>query len=181
MNLLSRIPVDYPNADKFKAAFLALARFVIKNGWGGACHATSAILYAIARRLGIKAIPCIGEAFEGTAPFDHSWLEIDGKPYDVAIAVPLNPECACAPVFAGIDVSAMRPAFIEYGIYHSGLGNPADVISEMDLLDYFRGCPSPDLFRLTRSLCEAIGFPIDGAWLEKNLAGIKRRYVRVEG
>lgn len=151
--------------------------FVLSRKWEGACYATSAILYAVAKRLGIQATICIGEAFEGTAPFDHSWMEIDGKPYDVAIAVPLNPESACAPVFAGIDVSVMKPTYVEYGIYYSGLQSPADFIKEMDLFDYLNGCPSPDLLGLAKSLCKRIGCPVDDEWLKKNLSGIKRKYV----
>ena len=177
MKPLSKIIVHYKNADKFKTAFLALANFVIGNQWAGACHATSAILYAVAKRLSIEATPCIGEAFEGTGTFDHSWIEIDGKPYDVAIAVPLKPECACAPVFAGIDICAMKPTIVEYGIFHRGLESPADSINYMDLFEYLQICPDINLLELTKELCSMVGCPANDEWLKMNLRRVKRKYV----
>lgn len=55
-----------------------LHKFIIKNGWQGACHASVAMMFAVAKKLGIDAKPCIGECIQKNQElFDHSWLLID--------------------------------------------------------------------------------------------------------
>lgn len=76
-----------------------LLSFMRKNNWYGACHATTAMMYAFAKKIGIDATPCIGECEQkGFQPFDHSWLVIDDKIYDLAISMPFIEEMAKGPV-----------------------------------------------------------------------------------
>ena len=38
----------------------SLYKFMIQKQWFGACHATTAMMFAFAKKIGIDAIPCIG-------------------------------------------------------------------------------------------------------------------------
>ncbi len=47
--------------------------FMKTMNWYGACHATTAMMFAFAKKLGIDSIACIGECEQkGYKPFDHS-------------------------------------------------------------------------------------------------------------
>ena len=177
MDSFFRIKLDFPNAEKLRTVFAALDGFVAENGWAGSCHATSAVLFAVAKRLGIDATLCIGEAQVGDVVFDHSWVEIAGMPYDVSIEMPLQSRFLCAPVLAGYDIITAKETEVKYGVKHEGLGPQAAMTLSLDVYDYMAGCPEPDLFRLTMALCGMVGKPIDEEWMRENLKGVKRKYV----
>jgi hypothetical protein len=80
---------------------------------------------------------------EGGSPFfDHSWIEIDGLPYDVSVAYPLVklPGYDSAGVFAGLEVATGSPTPLTYGA-GSGLGfdSPANAIAKLTLEEYLDG------------------------------------------
>lgn len=70
-----------------------------EHNWSGACFATSAINFILLSELGIKSELCLG-VFSSTSEdifgiaklrqYDHAWLEIDDRVYDVAITSGLH-------------------------------------------------------------------------------------------
>jgi hypothetical protein len=93
------------------------------GGWDGACHALSSIGYVVLREHGIDAAPCLGEALRNSPVrcfFDHSWLEVEGLPIDVAIGRQLEGMPPLAPVVAGQHIDDGRPSEVEYGVASGG-------------------------------------------------------------
>ena len=154
----------------------SLYRFMIQNQWLGACHATTAMMFAFAKKIGIDAIPCIGECEqEGYPPFDHSWLLIDDKVYDLAIAMPFNLYVAKGPVIASIDTRTNKNVDMKYGITYMGMDEQALMAYNTNIYDYLYGCPHPKLINVISDLAKNLQIYITRKWLEQNLS--KDRFV----
>lgn len=125
---------------------LNLYDYMIKNRWFGACHAISAVLYVALKEMGYNVVTKTGECkLNGELPFDHSWVEIDGKKIDLAIFMPLNRKIGKygGPNICDIDVLSMIPHNVLYGI-NTGLslhGNTKLVIN-ISLAEYMSNYPN---------------------------------------
>lgn len=172
MYTIQNIRTGIKNESKFKRAFSLLFQFVDEQGWSGACHPSVTVLFAICERLGIQAIPCIGETSINGAFFDHSWLLINGKVFDVAIVWPLNESFATGPIFNNIDLFEQVETDIEYGVYFSGVDEQATMIYKQTLYDYIDAAPNNLLWSLISLICEDIGIKFDKTQLKNELEKI---------
>lgn len=100
---------------KFIKTIQAVAQFIQANQWQGACHAISAILYVLLSEQGIKSKLCIGEVLMDKIAFNHSWIEIDGDVYDVAIINTLDDRFRIPPTIKGFDIETKTPTKLVYG------------------------------------------------------------------
>jgi hypothetical protein len=125
-----------------KHIFNATLKYVAQNQWQGACHATSAILALLLNARNVQAVPCLGECYVDNYYFDHSWIEIDGLVYDVAIAVPDIPSHQKPPVFSGKSVDPTSPMRVRYGVT-SGIGfrRDAELVSQMPFVEFLNLFP----------------------------------------
>lgn len=162
--------MEEKNFDKFQKAFSYLCNFVIKKQWLGACHAVTAVLFGVAKRLEIESVPCIGEVKNAFTIFDHSWLEINGKKFDIAIIMPLNMAYATGPVFNDMDLTTNEPIDMEYGVEFEGLGDQAMFAYAQDIYSYMKACPNPDLIDLLKRTCSSIGVYVSDKWIRENLS-----------
>jgi hypothetical protein len=131
-----------------KHIFNATLKFVAQKHWQGACHATSAILALLLNARQVEAVPCLGECYVDGYYFDHSWVEIDGLVYDVAIALPLTPSRQKPPVFAGKSVDPTSPMRISYGVTSgTGLDHHAETVRQTPFVEFLDLFPDhPDGF-----------------------------------
>jgi len=89
--------------------------------------------------------------------FDHSWAEVDRKPFDVAITLPLSNQGlppGISPVFSGIDTTTGKPTIVEYGTF-SNVGEfaAAEHIRSISFIDYVDQFPGPpDFLTLLRNV-----------------------------
>lgn len=113
--------------DIIHKTFFEVVNFIEKEGWGGACHATSSVLHILLKEQGIDNELYIGEVKVPTkAPYDHSWVEINEKFYDVSLFKPLNiVGKTYPPVFNGFDLNLKQNTEVEYGI-ETGFGYNED-------------------------------------------------------
>lgn len=98
-----------------------LLRYMKEKQWIGACHATSVVLYIALSEIGYMPILKLGEVGYWEGPFDHSWIELDGKIIDLAISMTLLGKKVTAPIILDLDISTMKKSECEYGI-DSGMG-----------------------------------------------------------
>jgi len=112
----SEIAQRAPTVIETVKPFLALASYVDENGWGGACHAVAAVLYVLFWEVGVSSTLCLGEAQLGRIAFDHSWVEVDGAVFDVAIMGTLMEEVGAPPTFRNRDLDTRRESRVRYGV-----------------------------------------------------------------
>ena len=124
--------------------FANLMTYIEEKRWQGACHACSSALYVALCERGLDPRLCIGECRYGAdgIPFDHSWIELDGKPFDVACAMRLDTGAPiCAPVIGGVDVEMGESTEMRYGIEFLGLGQDAMTVYLTPFADFMDGYP----------------------------------------
>jgi hypothetical protein len=97
--------------------FNSMMELIRDKSWGGACYASAAIMHTTLKLAGIESTPCLGVVkCENGETFDHAWLEINGKIYDVAISFPLGDSKISSFVGpSGFQGVTSTPGF-EYGI-----------------------------------------------------------------
>lgn len=135
-----------------------------RENWEGACHATSAVMHIIFDTIGVKNTLYLGEVRRGDFRFDHSWIEIDGKVYDLAIYMGLNNMKISEPIICSINISNLRRSDIDYGIKsYEGLGSIANFISSICITDYMDNFPLYDdgLWRFVSEILKDIEVNID--------------------
>lgn len=160
--------------------FANLMAYIEEKRWQGACHACSSVLYVALRERGLEPELCIGECRYGAdgIPFDHSWIELDGRPFDVACAMRLDTgEPICAPVIGGVDVETGEPTDMRYGIAFRGLDAEAQMVCMLPFTDYMDGYPS-ERDGLWTVVGRCLGEPVNVSDLRGRYANVERVYVR---
>lgn len=116
----SSAATNLPDGEKLYSAFEPMLRFVVGTNYLGGCHDTSAVLYMQLRQAGLQDADvalCIGEVHSQGARFDHSWVEVRGQVFDVAICAPTEiGGFAGGAVFAGLDLSTNAPTQAVFGV-----------------------------------------------------------------
>ncbi len=165
--LMRSTPAGY----KMHKAYIATLDYIHEADWSGACHATTSVITAILRAHDIPAEPYIGECLEGKIYFDHSWIEVDGEVFDVAVSNSLIKGVRYSPVYRGLDLTTMKPTSIVYGVISGkGYDSNAEMILNMSFAEYMQMFPGhPDgLFGLAESLSKAMGSRISTTKLKKH-------------
>src|SRR4051812_471804 len=111
-----KIAQSPPEVSRAVEPFIALAAYVLDSGWGGACHAVAAVMHVLFQEADVSSTLCLGEAQLNGITFDHSWVEIDGSVFDVAILGTLDERIGAPPTFRGLDVDTLEKPRIAYGI-----------------------------------------------------------------
>lgn len=137
-----RCVAGHPKASAIAKTFAVVHGLVERENWQGACHATTAVTFVLLAAQGIESCPCLGEVIAEFGAFDHSWIEIDGRLFDVAISHTLIPEMSSAPVIAGRRIDDGLPTPMTYGANsgHPPMG-PAALLATMPIGEYMDGFP----------------------------------------
>ncbi|MFS0562758.1 hypothetical protein AB1K91_18745 [Terribacillus sp. 179-K 1B1 HS] len=97
------IPFEHEQKKKIFETFFAVSDYYKKHPNPGACHLISSIFHVLLTEQDIKNELCIGEVKTGSQYFDHSWIEISGKVFDISIQLTLDGS-RNAPIYAGYDL-----------------------------------------------------------------------------
>jgi hypothetical protein len=172
---------DTPDSYKIKKTFFCVLKYIHKNDWTGACHATSSVMYLLLRNQGVDVSLYIGEVSRGSIIFDHSWLEFGGEPIDAAISKPLIQGIAFSPVYCGIELETGTPTESNYSFQSlEGLGQEMEFYSSNTLGFYLDGFPlhNKGLWGIAAILAKELGIKFnigkakkkysDERWLQKS-------------
>ena len=120
----------------------SLVRFINDRKWHGACHASCAALYVALKELGFTPTLCAGEVDAHSFIFDHSWIELDGKIIDVAIAFPLQGKPLSSLIILGVDIFTKESSNLVYGTScGTGLDIDADFATTVPFCSYMDNFP----------------------------------------
>lgn len=180
-----------PQGAQLYAAFAPLLRRVVEAEtihWG-ACHDTSAVLYMRLLQTGVQNVELlIGEVHFNGERFDHSWVEVNEKVFDVAICAP-NPDrphprtgelirggCfAGGPVFAGIDLGLNSPMLGEFGVpSEAPLDSDAKNALDKTLQEFFAFQKAEGCLTMASIASEIYG--VDGHKLVEEHKDVRRRW-----
>ena len=105
-----------------------LNSYIKENKWQGACHASCAALYVALVELGFSPTLCAGEVDAKDFIFDHSWIELDGKIIDIAVASTLNDYNISNVVVFGTDIFTKKQTSL---VYNTPRGRGLDLDANM--------------------------------------------------
>lgn len=121
-----------------------LIRFMYDTTWIGACHATASVLYVALNELGYNVELYTGEvAGRGIAPFDHSWITLDGKIIDIAVIMTLMGGLPISePIILNKNIATGGASDLDYGIESPyGLDEDTKWIISLSLTEFMDKYP----------------------------------------
>lgn len=139
-----RASASLPNGKRLFQAYAALLNFASQNDWTGACHDSSAALFMVLSEMGFSPSLVIGEVKAPAGTFDHSWIEVDGKIFDVAVGFPGEDGHYVGPsVFASLNLDTGEPTELEYGVRSpGGFDHVGHFVANSNLKDYSTAQPA---------------------------------------
>ena len=139
----NEIPFEHEQKSEIYNTFFATSDYYKKNPNPGACHLISSVLHVLLKEQGIENDLCIGEvSYKNDMFFDHSWIEIDGKVFDIAIQLTLKFEVN-PPVYAGYDLYTEKPVERVYGTTSpTGFDPVGKRVLETPFVNYMNEFPS---------------------------------------
>ncbi|AIV55393.1 hypothetical protein Y603_4994 [Burkholderia pseudomallei MSHR1153] len=173
------IATTLPEGETLYAAFAPMLKYVVSSKYLGGCHDTSAILYMQLREAGLQDADvalCIGEVRVQQKPFDHSWVEVRGKVFDVAICAPNSDgSFAGGAVFAGVDLGTNAEAQAKFGVASElALVEPAATVVGASLLE-FQGLQIEKSLTTMSDLVHMV-YGVDGQALLAKYGNVKRAW-----
>jgi hypothetical protein len=163
---------DTPDSYKIKKTFFCVLKYIHKNDWTGACHATSSVMYLLLKEQGVDVNLYIGEVERESVIFDHSWLEFGGEPIDAAISNTLIEGVKFSPVYFGVELETGVPTESNYSFQSGqGLGAEMEFYSSNTLGFYLDGFPRhpKGLWGIASILAKDIG-------MKFNIGKAKQKY-----
>jgi len=142
-------------------SFCSLLDYIHQNQWQGACHASSTVLFSLLTSQGIEVELYLGKVSVEVITFDHSWIEIDGDIYDVAISNALTTGSDFPPVFRNLDLSTGEPTKLRYET--PDYNEATQKIRSTKVSEYMEGYPehTEGLFGITVLVGQSAGIPVN--------------------
>jgi Transglutaminase-like superfamily len=148
-----------PNVEAIITPFAELLKFVVESKYCGGCHDTSAVLHVLLAEAGVESTLCIGEVGVGNLFFDHSWIEVRGRAFDVAVCMPHEDgEPVSGPVFGNVDLITGASTALRYGAASGqGIGDAAQPALLLNLEGYSAVQPDPNIWVLSVAMASRCG------------------------
>ncbi|MEC5424282.1 lasso peptide biosynthesis protein [Virgibacillus sp. C22-A2] len=135
------IPFEHEQKEKIFKTFFAVSDYNKKHPNPGACHLVSSIFHVLLNEQKIENQLCIGEVKTGSQYFDHSWIEIDDRVFDIAIQLTLD-ESRNAPAYAGYDLQTeVNPERIYGSVSPTGFDRDAKQLLKTPFVKYMNEYP----------------------------------------
>ncbi|UOQ84644.1 MULTISPECIES: lasso peptide biosynthesis protein [Bacillaceae] len=135
------IPLKHEQSEKIYKTFFAVSDYYKKHPNPGACHLISSIFHILLNEQKVENDLCIGEVKTGFQYFDHSWIEIDGKVFDIAIQLTLD-GTRNAPIYAGYDLQTEVKSDRTYGsLSPTGFDRDANQVLRTPFVKYMDRYP----------------------------------------
>ncbi|MGE7936802.1 SEC-C domain-containing protein [Bacillus paramycoides] len=165
---------EIPNNERLVETYFAVFNHAMRKQWIGACHALSSILYILLKEQGFKSNLEIGFTKSSKVPFPfcHSWITLDGFPYDVGLyrshspfQHDINPYIEIStPIFKGIDLEDGAVPNISFGVpsNRESIDNNFKQLIKMTLGEYMKNWPNQKngLWGETIEIAERIGLTL---------------------
>lgn len=174
----AEIPFEHEQKDKIYQTFFAVSDHYKKIPNAGGCHFISSVYHILLNEQGIKNELCIGEVTQGPQFFDHSWVEIDDKVFDIAIQLTLigdvNP-----PVFASYDLHTEEPINRIYGTQSpSGLDTVAKQVLSTPFVKYMNNYGrNAEAWKLIKTIGRDIRLKLEPNQLPSKYIDTQRKFI----
>lgn len=164
--------------EQVSSVLCSMLGYMRDSHWIGGCHAACSVIYVALSELGYHVELCLGEVKAGALYFDHSWIMLDSKVIDIAVAmIPAGDFNALGPVILDTNIGTNQRHKLQYGVYRSGLDRETEKVRNMPFVEYMDNYP-----KAQGGLWGVLQFVFPGAEDIKNLRehykDTMRHYVR---
>lgn len=170
------IPFAHQQKEKIFNSFFVILDYYKKNPNPGACHLISSIFHVLLGEQNVENDLCVGEVKVGEQYFDHSWIEIDGKVFDIAIQLGLDGSTN-APVYAGYDLLKEGAPDRIYGIASpSGFDRDAEQLVKTPFVKYMDAYPQfrEGAWKIVKVISKELGLRVDIDQLRMKYKDVQR-------
>lgn len=178
--IANEIPFEHEHKSKIHNTFFVISNYFKKNPQAGACHLISGILHVLLKEQGIENDLCIGEVtYKKSKTFTHSWIEIDGKVFDIAIQLTLQFEVN-PPVYASYDLYTKNIVERVYGTNNpAGFDQMGKIVFESSFVTYMSGFPQFEegAWQLIKIIGKDLLLEFDLKELPKRYANTQRKLI----
>ncbi|MBS7528823.1 SEC-C domain-containing protein [Fusibacter paucivorans] len=143
-----------------KTIMLGAYDFIVEHQFQGGCHMISAVLYMLLVEQGYKPVIKTGEVGIADFVFDHSWLEIDKKVFDITIMSTLQDDKKLPPVILSKSVSSGLACNYQYGMT-ANLDFNTQMVLAQSIGQYIKGGKEHHSYLILREIAQNAGFPIE--------------------
>jgi hypothetical protein len=174
----SEIPFEHGQKEKIMNTFFAISDYYKRIPNPGACHFISSIFHVLLLEQRIENDLCIGEVTQGTQFFDHSWIEMSGKIFDIAIQLTLNEEVN-PPVFASFDLYTETLVDRTYGTRSPiGLDQVAKQVIATPFVKYMNNYgPNGESWKLIKTIGKGLRLKLDPKELPNKYIHTQRNFI----
>ncbi len=179
-DLIRKMVSDFGDTGALADILCNLNSYMHKKQWWGACHASCAALYVALCEAGYQPKLCIGEMLGEGLYFDHSWIELNGYIFDLAISMTLMGGAAASePIVFGKNIRTGENPKIKYGVPGRGIEGESLIVKAMPFVEFMDMFPD-ELDGLWGVVREILGKNIDIPALRKKYEHVNRVVVRNE-
>ncbi|PGT83289.1 lasso peptide biosynthesis protein [Bacillus sp. AFS040349] len=174
------IPFEHEHKSKIYNTFFAISNFYKNNPNPGACHLISSVFHVLLKEQGIENDLCIGEVtYKKGLFFDHSWIEIDEKVFDIAIQLTLQGEIN-PPVYAGYDLYTEKPVERVYGTTSpTGFDSDGKRVLKTSFVNYMNAYPNfkEGAWQIVKLIGKDLRLKFDLKEIPKRYANTQRKLI----
>jgi len=143
--------------NRLAEAFCTLLKLISNYNWTGACHGASAILYVIFNELGYEPKLCAGIVATDFWTSGHSWIELNGKVYDVSCYFPNIGTAKMMPVFHGKELDSNNDIVTQYGVSNAPIAKDVEMVMTMEVSNVmgadYEEVGNANLWQVLASVC----------------------------
>lgn len=176
----NEIPFEHEQKTEIYKTFFSILDYYKSNPNPGACHLISGIFHILLKEQEIENDLCIGEVtYKDGIFFDHSWIEIDGKVFDIAIQLTLQDEVN-PPVYGGYDLYTEKLVERIYGTTSpSGFDPIGKRVLETAFVKYMNEYPyfKEGAWQLVKLIGRDLRLKLDLKELPKRYANTQRKLI----
>lgn len=175
----AEIPFEHERKGEILETFFSIVDYYKKYPNPGACHLISGIFHVLLNEQNIKNELCIGEVKTGEKYFDHSWIEINGEIFDIAIQNPLDESVSAAPIYGGYDLSTCNKTGLIYGAKSLvGLGEIASGVLKQPFVAYMNsyGNFKDGAWRIVKQISKDLRLKVNINELKIKCSGVNRTF-----
>lgn len=121
---------------------------------------------------------CIGEVehSEKRFIFDHSWIEINNKPFDISIQLSHDKQNH-SPIYAGYDLDTGIPSKFNYRFEGVGLDSTAWRVNNIEFVKYMDGASDIKGWGAVERIGTKFGLNLDKNELRERYKGTERKKI----
>lgn len=134
------------NNELLARIFSFYLRLFVEKNITGSCHDSSVLLYIMLSEYGFNPTINIGVVRNiENIIFDHSWVTIDDKVYDIAIYLPhINGQDVSPPIFSSKDIVSNELTNLDFGV-DIELDIETKMIMDWTIGEYLQSCNLMDI------------------------------------